>query len=154
MLASVIHQHASATGIHISLPSWSSSESPTPSQPSRLSQSTGLSSLCQANFHWLSVLHMLMYVFMLLSQVTPPTPSWLYFKLSMISVFYLNCFIGTYDCWGLVAFLCICQCWEDGELSLWLFFRKDYIEMWSNMERITIKHLPPRGPTLMTGQKC
>ena len=86
-------------------PSWSSSESPTPSQPSRLSQSTGLSSLCHtANFHWLSVLHMLMYVFMLLSQVTTPTPSSLYFKLSMISLFYLNYFIGTYDCWGLWLF--------------------------------------------------
>ena len=35
-----------------------------PSQPSRLSQSTGLSSLSHtANFHWLCVLHMVLYMF-------------------------------------------------------------------------------------------
>ena len=47
------------------------------SHPSRLSQSTGLSSLCHiANSHWLSILHMVVYVFpMPLSQFIPPSPS-------------------------------------------------------------------------------
>ena len=53
MPASTIHQHKSITGIHMSPVSWSSLLSPTPSHPSRLSQSTGLSSLCHtANSHW------------------------------------------------------------------------------------------------------
>ena len=58
-----IHQHKSATGIHVSPPFWNFLPSPTPSHPSRLSQSTGLSALCHtANFHWLSILHMVMYM--------------------------------------------------------------------------------------------
>ena len=43
---------------------WTSLPSPTPSHPSGLSQSTGLSSLCHtANSHWLSILHMVMCMF-------------------------------------------------------------------------------------------
>ena len=45
MLASVIHQHESATGIHMSPLSWTPFPSPTPSHLSRLSQHTVLSSL-------------------------------------------------------------------------------------------------------------
>ena len=45
-------------------PSWSSLPPATPSQPSRLSQSTRLGSLCHtANSHWRSVLSMVMYMF-------------------------------------------------------------------------------------------
>ena len=64
VLVSAIHQHESAIGIHMSSPSWTSLPPPTPSHPSRLSQSTGLSSLSHtANSHWQSILHMVMYMF-------------------------------------------------------------------------------------------
>ena len=43
MLVSVIHQHESAIGIHISPSTWTSLPPPTPSHPSWLSQSSGLS---------------------------------------------------------------------------------------------------------------
>ena len=63
MLASPIHQHESATGIHVSPPSLTSLPPPTPSHPSRLLRSPGLSSLIQiADSHWLSVLHMVVYM--------------------------------------------------------------------------------------------
>ena len=45
MLVSAKHQHGSATSTHMSSPSWASLPSPTPSHPSRLSQSSGLKSL-------------------------------------------------------------------------------------------------------------
>ena len=50
--------------------SWTSLPPPTPSHPSRLSQSTGLSSLHHtANSYWLSVLRMVMYMFSYKSRV-------------------------------------------------------------------------------------
>ena len=50
-LESVIHQHESAIGIRMSPPSRTSLTPSTPSHPSRLSESTGLSSMCHtANF--------------------------------------------------------------------------------------------------------
>ena len=59
-----IHQHESVRGTHMSTPSWTSLPNPTPSHPARLSQSTGLSSLCYtANSHWLSAIHMVIYMF-------------------------------------------------------------------------------------------
>ena len=64
MLVSAIHQHESAIDIHMSLPSWSSLPSPTPSYLSRLLQSTSLSSLsCTAKSHRLSILHTVVYMF-------------------------------------------------------------------------------------------
>ena len=45
MLASAIHQHTPAIGIHMSPPFWISLPSPTASHPYRLLQSRGLSSL-------------------------------------------------------------------------------------------------------------
>ena len=65
VLASATHQHESAIGIHMSPPSWTLLlPSPIPSHPSRLSQSTGLSSLCHIeNSHSLSILHMVMSMF-------------------------------------------------------------------------------------------
>ena len=64
VLASVTHQHESATGIHMPPPSWTPLPSPSPSYPSRLSQNPGLSSLFYtANSHLLSILHMVMYMF-------------------------------------------------------------------------------------------
>ena len=54
-LISAIHQHKLAIGVHVSPPS----VPPTLSQPSRLLPSSSLSSLSHtANFHWLSILHM------------------------------------------------------------------------------------------------
>ena len=51
-------------GIHMSPPSRTSLPAPTPSHPSSLSQSPGLSSLSHtANSHWLSILHMMVYMF-------------------------------------------------------------------------------------------
>ena len=58
------HQHKSAMGIHMSPPSWASLPLLTPSSPSRLSQSPSFSSLSHtANSHWLSILHMVKYMF-------------------------------------------------------------------------------------------
>ena len=68
--------HESAIGRHMSIPSWTSLLPPTPFHPSRLSQSPGFSSLSQtANFHWLSILHMVVYVSMLPSHLLHPHPS-------------------------------------------------------------------------------
>ena len=76
MLVSAIHQHESATGIHMSPPSWIPLPSPAPSHLLRLSQSTGLSLLCHtAKSHLLSVLHMVIYMFPHYSQFVPPFPS-------------------------------------------------------------------------------
>ena len=46
LLTSAIQQHESATSMHMTPSSWTASQPPTPSQPSRLSQSTALSPLC------------------------------------------------------------------------------------------------------------
>ena len=77
LMVSAIHQHESATSIHMSPPSWTSLPLPTPSQPSRLSQSPGLSSLRHtADFHGLSNFTFdKVYVSILLSQLLPPSPS-------------------------------------------------------------------------------
>ena len=64
VLVSAIHQHKPATGIHLSPPSCTSLPSPIPCHPSRLSHSTGLSSLCRtANPHGLSISHAVMSTF-------------------------------------------------------------------------------------------
>ena len=63
VLVLAVHQYESAIGIHVSPSSWTSLTPPTPSHSSGLSQSTYLSSLSQtANSHWLSILHMVMYM--------------------------------------------------------------------------------------------
>ena len=60
----VKHPHESAIGIHMSPPSWTSFPPPSPAHPSRLSQSPSLGSLRHtANSLWLSVLHMIVYMF-------------------------------------------------------------------------------------------
>ena len=62
----------SATGIHMFLPSWTS----LPSCPSRLSQSTGLSSLSHGKFPLaICFTYSNVYVSMLLSQFIPLSPS-------------------------------------------------------------------------------
>ena len=81
--------HESAIGRHMSIPSWTSLLPPTPFHPSRLSQSPGFSSLSHtANFHWLSILHMVVYVSMLPSHLLHPHPS----------SFFLFCLFGCAWC--------------------------------------------------------
>ena len=65
VLVSAIHQHESAIGIHICpLPLELLSHLPH-IPPPRLSESTSLSSLSHtASFHWLSILHMVVYIYM------------------------------------------------------------------------------------------
>ena len=75
-LFSVKSQHESAIGIHTSPPFWTSLPSPSPSHPSRLSQSPCLSFLSHtANSHWLSIWHMVLQVSMLLSPYISPSLS-------------------------------------------------------------------------------
>ena len=63
VLVSAIHQHGSAMDLHMFPPSWAFLPPPIPSQPSRLSLSPGLTSLSHtANSHWLSILHMIVYM--------------------------------------------------------------------------------------------
>ena len=64
VLVSAVHQLESAAGIHMSHSSWTSHPPPTTSHPSRLSQRIGFESLYHIAYsHWLSVLHMVMYMF-------------------------------------------------------------------------------------------
>ena len=70
LLLSVKAQHESDLSIHISPLSWTSLPSPSPAQPSRLTQSPCLSFLSHAaNFRWLSISHIVMQVSMLLSHM-------------------------------------------------------------------------------------
>ena len=64
VLISAIHQHESAIPTLMSPPYWASLPPSRPSHPSMLSQSTGLKSPSHtANSHWLSILHMVVYMF-------------------------------------------------------------------------------------------
>ena len=73
MLVSAKHQHESALAIHMS-PLFNLPLATLPIHPSRLLQSPSLCSPSHtANSHWLSILHMVMYVSML------PSPPTLYF---------------------------------------------------------------------------
>ena len=78
--------------VYMSPPSWISLQLPTPSHPSRLSQSTRFElapCIITANSHWLSVLHMVIYMFpcysLNLSPIPSPTVS-----TSLLSVYKLN----------------------------------------------------------------
>ena len=74
MLAFAIYQHDSVIGVHVSPPSWTLLPPPTPtaSYPSRLSQSTDLSSLSHTANPWLSVLHIAVCMFPCYSPFVPP----------------------------------------------------------------------------------
>ena len=77
-LASAIPQHESAIDIHVPTPFLTSLPPPTPSHPARLLQSSGLRSLSHtAGSHWLSILHMVVYMLPCYSLHSshPPSPS-------------------------------------------------------------------------------
>ena len=62
-LISVTHQHELPIGVHMSPPSWICLPPPILLHPSRLLQNPSLSSLSHiANSHWLSILHMVVYM--------------------------------------------------------------------------------------------
>ena len=72
----VVFWHESVIGIHISPRFWTSLPFPSPSHPSRLIQSSCLSFLRHtANSHWLSILHVVMKVSMLLFTYISPSLS-------------------------------------------------------------------------------
>ena len=76
MLVFVIYQHEWVTDIHMSLPSWNSIPSLTPSHPSRLSERTRLNSLChRANSVSIYFTYVSVYVSMLFFLFFPPSPS-------------------------------------------------------------------------------
>ena len=102
MLVSAIQQHESATGIHMSPPSWTSLLPPTPSHPSRLSMSTGFElPASYSKFPWLSnFTYGSVYVSMLLSQFVPPSPSLPVSKslFSVLSILYKLGFLTSSEC--------------------------------------------------------
>ena len=58
-----IHQHKSALGIHMYPPSWTPIQSPSPSHALGCHKALGFGSLHHIlNSHWLSILHMVMYI--------------------------------------------------------------------------------------------
>ena len=72
VLVSTKHQHGSVIGLPMSPPR----EHPSPFHPSRLLPSPSLSFLSHtASSHWLSILHVVMYVSWLLSPSLSPSPS-------------------------------------------------------------------------------
>ena len=74
LLVPAIHQHKCT--ICLFLPSWTSLPLPMPPIPLGCQKAPGLSPLYHtANSHWLSILYMVMYVFMLLLQFIPPPPT-------------------------------------------------------------------------------
>ena len=76
LLFSVKPHHESAIGIHKSPPFWTSLLFPSPLHLTRLMQSPCLSFLSHTeNSHWLSILHMVMQVSLLLFPYISPSPS-------------------------------------------------------------------------------
>ena len=71
------HQHESAIGIHVYPPPESLLPPPSSPYPSRLSQGTGFGiPMSYIKFHWLSVLHMVVYKFQCYSlKSLQPSPS-------------------------------------------------------------------------------
>ena len=74
VLVSTIYQYESAIGIYWSPPSWPSF--PLHPMPLGCHRALGLSSVHhKTNSHWLSILHMVMYMLQCHSQFAPPSPS-------------------------------------------------------------------------------
>ena len=92
MSISTKHQHESTIGLSMCPPTGTRLPPPYPSHPSRLSQSHSLNSLSHtANSHWLSILHMVMYVSILLSPYVPPSPSFPHPSHVLKSLPFMNC---------------------------------------------------------------
>ena len=83
-----IYQYESATGIHVSPPSWTRFSPPSPPHPSRLSQSTDFG--CSASYIKLALViyftYPKLYVSMLFFQIIPPSPS----PTESISLFFMS----------------------------------------------------------------
>ena len=83
-----IYQYESATGIHVSPPSWTRVSPPSPPHPSRLSQSTDFG--CSASYIKLALViyftYPKVYVSMLFFQIIPPSPS----PTESISLFFMS----------------------------------------------------------------
>ena len=83
-----IYQYESATGIHVSPPSWTRFSPPSPPHPSRLSQSTDFG--CSASYIKLALViyftYPKVYVSMLFFQIIPPSPS----PTESISLFFMS----------------------------------------------------------------
>ena len=63
-MVSAIHQHDSAIGIHMSLPSRTTSQLTSRTTPLGCHRELALVFLCHiADSHWLYILHMVMYMF-------------------------------------------------------------------------------------------
>jgi len=66
-----IYQHESILGIHMSPPFWTSLPLPTHPTPLGCHRALALGSLCYTlNFHWLSILHMVIYMFQCYSLIS------------------------------------------------------------------------------------
>ena len=86
-------------GVHVSPPSLISLSSPSPPHPSRLLQSPGLSSQSHtANSHWLSILHMVMYVSVLLSPYSPYIPCSPFSSTPAVSISLLSMSVSPHCC--------------------------------------------------------
>ena len=83
-----IYQYESATGVHVSPPSWTRFSPPSPLHPSRLSQSTDFG--CSASYIKLALViyftYPKVYVSMLFLQIIPPSPS----PTESISLFFMS----------------------------------------------------------------
>ena len=148
VLFSATHQHESAIGIHTSPPSWASLPPPTPSHPSRLSQSPGCSLHHTANSPWLCIFtsvssvvsdslwpHGLqharlpygnVYVSMPLSPFIPPSPSpAVSVSLFSMSASFLPLQIGSSGSFFYILYICV---------NIWyLFFSFWLISFWNRL---------------------
>ena len=114
-----IHRHESASGIHMSPPAWTSFPPPTPPHPSKLS--LGLSSQHHiANSLWLSVLHMVMYIFQCYSLNS-------YRRICLTKSYSLKKKIALLILWFTFAFISL------GELEM------EWLDLWECLTQVFFK---------------
>ena len=132
LLVSAIRQHESATYIHTSPPSWLSLPSPTTSHPSRLSQSTGFSSLCHTQIPTCHLCYIWYYMCFhaSLSVFIPPSP--------ILKIRIQELQEGK-DCTVLpISILsAVAQCWNRVGILKYLANKSDS-ERWSVLLKVTV----------------